>query len=324
MRHNVSVVIGVYNAESFIVDTLASVQAQTEVPLEVVVIDDGSTDGTAATVQAWAASRAPDFALRVFSQPNGGVAAAKNHGIRRAEGSWIAFLDADDIWEPDHLQQLFAATAAAPDAVASYGAGRLLVGSELSEVAYDDFWDNPSKRFGRPVGGTSFLVLDRSVLPRLVKGNFIKPSSLMVSAAALRGVGLFNESLGPAEDRELLVRLLLTGRFVYSPVSITRYRWHENNETQPKNAKRIMENGLRAIQMIEHNRSLGLTADEAAACRAMIVEATADYLSACCLQGLGAYRAGLGFVGSRFGMAAALAAFRPRHLARCLLPRQTA
>jgi glycosyltransferase involved in cell wall biosynthesis len=99
----ISVIIPAYNAERFMVSTLESVLSQTYAPIEVLVIDDGSTDATAALVDRY---RAKDPRIRLFSQPNAGVAAARNHGIAAARGEFIAPIDADDIWFPEFLEQV--------------------------------------------------------------------------------------------------------------------------------------------------------------------------------------------------------------------------
>ena len=103
-RFGVSVIVPVYNASATIADTLESVAGQTEPPLEVVVVDDKSTDETAAIARGFA-SRLPD--LKVISlASNGGVARARNAGIRIARGSLIAPLDGDDIWHPTYLEKM--------------------------------------------------------------------------------------------------------------------------------------------------------------------------------------------------------------------------
>ncbi|MGY3238647.1 glycosyltransferase involved in cell wall biosynthesis [Bradyrhizobium sp. USDA 4448] len=91
----VSIVIPAYNAERFIARTLASAQAQTYEKLEIIIIDDGSTDNTRAVVEAIAAT---DKRLKLLSTPNRGVARARNLGIENARGPYVAFLDADDLW----------------------------------------------------------------------------------------------------------------------------------------------------------------------------------------------------------------------------------
>src|SRR5580700_8639860 len=93
----ISVVIPAYNAARFVGSAIESALAQTSTPLEVLVIDDGSRDDTAAVVQQYAAP------VGLLRQSNGGPASARNHGVRVARGEWIAFLDADDTWLPQKL-----------------------------------------------------------------------------------------------------------------------------------------------------------------------------------------------------------------------------
>ena len=94
----VSVIIPVWDGEAFIEETLQSVFVQTYQPLEIIVVDDGSLDATPALVKKYAA-------VRYLRQENTGAAAARNWGVRHARGEFIAFLDADDLWTPDKLEQ---------------------------------------------------------------------------------------------------------------------------------------------------------------------------------------------------------------------------
>lgn len=100
---SVSVVIPCYNGERFIADAVRSALTQTVLPLEIIVIDDGSTDGT---VEAVRSIDSP--IVSVVSQTNQGESAARNHGISLAKGDWVGFLDADDIWVPEKLERQFA------------------------------------------------------------------------------------------------------------------------------------------------------------------------------------------------------------------------
>ena len=102
----VTVIIPVFNGERWISSTLASAAAQTHSMLEILVIDDGSTDGTAAIVEA-AASR--DDRIRLIRKQNGGVSAARNKGIAEARGELIAPLDADDLWHREKIARQVAA-----------------------------------------------------------------------------------------------------------------------------------------------------------------------------------------------------------------------
>lgn len=96
----VSIITPLYNAERFIGRTISSVQAQTYTDWEMIIINDGSRDNSLEVAQSYAAQ---DARIHVFTQPNGGSAAARNNGIRRAAGRYIALLDADDVWDPCFL-----------------------------------------------------------------------------------------------------------------------------------------------------------------------------------------------------------------------------
>lgn len=97
-RIDFTVVIPLYNKEKEIARTLHSVLAQTYAPLEILVVDDGSTDGSARIVRSFASPL-----IRLLPQANAGVAAARNRAVREASGNYIAFLDGDDAWKPDYL-----------------------------------------------------------------------------------------------------------------------------------------------------------------------------------------------------------------------------
>lgn len=320
LSSDISVVIPAYNAADFIVDALESISRQSCLPGEVVIINDGSSDQTYQIIQEWIKKADLTYPVNIYNQRNRGISVTRNIGIGHATGKWIAFLDADDTWEPTHLKALVAAIEVKPSAIAAYGAGRLLVGEVVNDVLYDDFWDNPSRRFGKKIDLSEYLLIDDSIFSRLLKGNFIKPSSLMFSRSSATEVGLFNEGLGTGEDREFLLRLIRKGEFVYCPLPITKYRWHDDNATQTKNGKRNSENGLRVLKLIRENNSLRLSDDESAACRQEIKVAVNGYLYVCSREGWGQYSKGLRFVRQMFGLSRALMALDPKHMARCLMP----
>lgn len=316
---DVSVVIPAYNADAFITDALDSIAAQTSPPKEVFVIDDGSRDQTSRRVQDWIDASTPRFMVKLIRQENRGLPATRNVGMREASGEWIALLDADDIWQPRHLEELILAIRLIPDCVAAYGAGRVFAAEEMNSQLYDDFWDNPSRQFGTAINGSNCLRLGKDIFPRLVKGNFIKPSSLMFRADVATEIGYFDEDLRTGEDREFLVRLIFRGDFVYFPESITLYRWHDDNISQSKNAQRNLENSLRVLDKIVRNQSLGLEASQLRACRVEIGAAITSYLYVCSLSGWRAYVDGLGVVRSLFGKWPAVRGVNLKHFVRTTL-----
>jgi glycosyltransferase involved in cell wall biosynthesis len=316
---NVCVVIPAYNAAGFITEALDSVARQSTPADEIVVVNDGSKDATAHVVRRWIAAH-PACNVRLVEQVNGGIPVARNAGIRASAGAWIALLDADDLWEQDHLAALQTALALAPDAVAAYGAGRVWSAGVLNPRLYDEFWDHPSRRFGQPIAGTTCLRIGSAALGRLIQGNFIKPSSLCFSRAAAMRVGLFDESLKVSEDREFLIRLLLDGDFIYTPCPITCYRWHDENATNGKNSMRNAEYALRALRRIHLNSASALNRAQRHDLHAEIRTAIRSYLYTCARDGWHSYYAGVHLVNTLFGRRRLLVALRIQHLLHCLRP----
>lgn len=313
----ISVIIPAYDAAGFITEALDGVLAQSVAPHEIVVVDDGSADSTAAVVTQWAADH-PAIALRLLRQANGGISSARNTAIGAAGGDWLALLDADDVWETSHLALLCDALAAAPDALAAYGAGRLLVDGMVQPRLYDDFWDQPARKLGHPVAGTGFLRLDRAIIGRLLKGNFIKPSSILMRRDAAVRAGLFDPALRASEDRDFLIRLVLDGDIVYVPQPLTRYRWHDDNLTAGKHARRNMEASLQALSAIQRHSGERLDAAQHAVLHAERGAAIGAYLYTCARGGWRQYRAGLRYVLQLYGARLLVPRLHPKHLLHCL------
>lgn len=182
----ISIVIPTYNRAGFIGRALDSALAQTYRPIEIVVVDDGSKDDTAARVSAYGDR------VRYFYKDNGGVSAARNFGVQQARGAYIAFLDSDDLWVADKLERQMAVFAAHPD----YG----LVLSEVLLVTDG----------GEVVGRTERrknIPHDGHVLKYVVSDPILPPSAALVRRAVLDDVGLFDPQLRTAEDLDLHLRI---------------------------------------------------------------------------------------------------------------------
>ena len=208
----VSVIMPAYNGAATIDEALRSIETQTYRDLEVIVVDDGSTDGTAAICEGRPR-------LRLIAQENRGTAAARNHGIREARGELVAFLDQDDLWAPERL----AAEVPVLDAEPEVG----LVFSNFEH--FGEKAERPGVRFDdakvlRKIAG------DRA-FASLFKKNLVHPATVLVRRVCLDAVGHFDESLY-FEDYDLWLRLARRYPIRYVPAPLARVRLHETNKRQ--------------------------------------------------------------------------------------------
>jgi glycosyltransferase involved in cell wall biosynthesis len=178
----ISVVIPAFNAAVYLPRCLKSVFAQTLKPDEVIVVDDGSTDNTAAL--------AAELGARVISRPNGGLSAARNTGIQNASSEWIALLDADDIWAPEKLQRQ--AACVRPETVLVYTGLRY----------FDDNGIRGERPATDPISARKMLRYCNPI-----------PCTYLVRREALMQDGGYREDIRACEDWEMLVRLQRLGKF---------------------------------------------------------------------------------------------------------------
>lgn len=188
----VSVVIPAYNAAWCVGRAIDSVLAQSFRDFELIVVDDGSTDGTATLLAAYGA------ALRVVTQANGGMSSARNAGIRAATGRYIAFLDADDRWLPDKLARQVALLEARP---------------ELAFCAAVASFEDPEGRCvgeWRGASGATAGISEVFAHHGAVAGG---ASAVLARQALVMELGGFDETLAGAEDTDLWIRLAGRGGF---------------------------------------------------------------------------------------------------------------
>jgi GT2 family glycosyltransferase len=208
----IAVVIPVHNGERYLGAALASVAAQSLPPREVIVVDDGSTDGSADV-----AARA---GARVLRQSNAGPGAARNAGVAVSESEWIAFLDADDVFLPDRLARQVAALRAQPAAIGVCSDALCLGGPR----------DGQRKLAGAPLP-------PRLVFTDLLRSNPVIASSVLVQRAALLRAGGFDADrvLIATEDYDLWLRLLAApgSCFAYVDAPLVQYRVHAGSLSDP-------------------------------------------------------------------------------------------
>jgi glycosyltransferase involved in cell wall biosynthesis len=185
-----AVVIPAYRAEAFILKTIKAVAAQTLPPAEVIVVDDGSTDGTCTVVEAFAREK-PLFPIKLVRESHRGPGASRNTGIYAAEAEWIAFLDADDLWHPEKLGVVSRTIGAHPEAN-FFCHNELLLELDGSESVSDY--------------GAGFFP-GRSLAAQLFERNRFSTSAVVCRRSLLLEAGGFDESLTSAQDYELWLRL---------------------------------------------------------------------------------------------------------------------
>jgi glycosyltransferase involved in cell wall biosynthesis len=246
-RPLVSVVVPVYNSKKYIVDALDSVIAQTFRPIEVIIVDDGSTDGSDGVIRAYIrnlqdvsdtetretvehakypeqAGQLDDsdsaaqqretgcdvIALRYIYQDNGGPSRARNSGIRAAKGEYVAFLDADDSWTSDKLERQISLFEQAP-AIDVVFCNVMVTKTRDGRRETFDLFD----RQGLDKGffGHEYIVEDP--LEKVLRRNFMLTPAVIARRACFGEDFLFNERMRHAEDWELWLRLSLRFRFGY-------------------------------------------------------------------------------------------------------------
>jgi glycosyltransferase involved in cell wall biosynthesis len=193
-------VIPTYNRREALAEALASVRAQTRPADEVVVVDDGSTDGT---------SEADADGSRYVRQKNRGPSAARNRGLSEATSDWVAFLDSDDRWAADKLERQVPRLTEGTVLVYAREQGQDAEGEPLVHI--------------RPRTAP-----EGEVLASLVRGNFVPTSTAVVLREAALAEGGFDEEMTHSEDWDLWLRLARRGRFAVCREVLSYYRFHED------------------------------------------------------------------------------------------------
>lgn len=216
----VSIIIRTYNRAHSIAQAISSALAQSFSDFEIVVVDDGSTDATNAVIRSFRDKR-----IRVLRhETNRGVGAACNTGIAGASGELIAWLDSDDTWHPEKLEQQvrFLKQHSEIDAVfsdlrISHGSGEIPSLARYLKVF-------PRLLMGKPEGG-EFVISQREMYLCLLEEVPIKPTVLVVRRNVFERVGLFDEATRSGEDWEFLLRLARMASFGYVDRPLAIMNW---------------------------------------------------------------------------------------------------
>lgn len=223
----VSVIIPVFNRAGIIALTLDSVKAQTYRPIEILVVDDGSVDKSAQVIQQWITNnKAQNLTAYLIQQKNRGAPAARNHGLEKALGRYLQFLDSDDTLEPKKVEVQVEALEAG-----------------IAEIAICDFkYDCDDPENDRIVKN------DGDLLKKLVSGGSIFVSTPLITATCIKNQIWWNERLQRQQDIDFMFKTIMHARwYVYTPGVWCNYVRHEGtqisdgyNFTAPQYGRRVL------------------------------------------------------------------------------------
>jgi len=234
----VSLIIATFNHARFLGAAIDSALAQTLGAVDVIVVDDGSTDDTPSVLARYAGR------VRVLRQPNRGLAAARNAGLAAARGTYVAFLDADDVMAPTKLAAQLEMLERSPTIGWTYC-------DVLIETVATRTTVTASERFGYGA-----RALDGWLFPELIHGNFIPAIAPMIRRTALDAAGGFDERLTALEDWDMWLRLSLIAEARYTPAVLVTYRIRPGGMSEDR--ARMDRNRFCVLDKINRTRPVAL------------------------------------------------------------------
>ena len=265
----VTVILPTFNRASFLHDAFASIVAQTCQDWDLVVVDDGSTDGTREAVEEFAERHSGR--VRYVYQPNGGAYSARNRGLDHAAGRYVAFFDSDDLWLPHHLERCVAALDSQPDVDWVFGACRLVNHADGRTIGQNTFYvDNRPRQFLQLAtrrAGDLRIIDDRRALECQVTSGLYCGLQNSVIRTVVFDRRRFNAKSKVVDDQMFVIRVLAEGvHFGYFLDPHVIYRMHDDNSSASASgmsAARHLAIFQETIEGLEELRAaLSLTARE--------------------------------------------------------------
>lgn len=246
-RPIVSVVIPTFNRKDKVKEAIDSAIGQNFAGMEITVVDDGSTDGTAEFLHSLG------LPIRIITGPNGGVSHARNVGIKAATGRYIAFLDSDDIWLPGKIKAQVDFLESHPDIPLVY----------TDQYLNFDGKNMDKTRFERNAPKDSML------LSAFVDFTPIHTSTVMARRELFDEVGMFDERLHVHEDSELWNRVSNRHKLGFISKVLGVYRWQSRAEhlTSPKYRQKFLDEGRKYVEIYRKNKGRPLTPAEEKSCQ---------------------------------------------------------
>lgn len=227
-----SVIIPAYNGEPFIRAAIESVQSQTLPVAEIIVVDDGSSDGTHEV--------ATGLGALVIRQSNRGVSAARNSGIRAATQPWIALLDADDVWNPHKIEFQWAAIKQYPESGLVYCYLTPFVDPSCSDSSLRESFSRPTD-FVEPTNSDESISYYQRVPENLLATEVAYcPSTATIRRDALMAVGLFDEALHFYEDYECFLRIMANYPLLIVERPLVQHRIHDKNVSHNRSESNLI------------------------------------------------------------------------------------
>lgn len=231
----VSIIIPTYNGERWLTEAVGSIFAQTRSDWELIIVDDGSTDGTRRMIELLVQQ---DVRIRAIYKANGGVASARNMGLRTARGAYLAFLDQDDLFMPNKLEQQVSYLELHPEVDLVY-----------SHFLMVDMQGNATTQ--RPLRpSTTFRELWETFQ--------VHTSSFLVRTRIVNTVGFLNEQVGWSDEVEWILRIARVGTIGFQDGVVSLWRKHGQNTS--RDFLRCYQHTLEALYSIGPSKKNGVTA----------------------------------------------------------------
>jgi glycosyltransferase involved in cell wall biosynthesis len=224
----ISVIIPCYNSDKFVLETIRSVQKQTCSDWEIIAINDGSVDQTLEIL-----TEIVDDRLKIFSYENAGLSVARNRGLALSTGEFIAFLDSDDLWTSDMLEQQLAALQKHPEANVSY------------------CWTSYIDSEGNFLRDGPQIIFEGYIYLQLLDSHFLNVGSLLIRRKAIESAGEFDSRLTYGEDLDYWLRLSLHSRFVLVPKYQFFYRKWPGSKTGSVNESLLKKHEKSWLLIVE-------------------------------------------------------------------------